>query len=357
MEQAFKHSIPEITKPYASSWQAPSNIAFIKYWGKKALQKPVNASLSMTLNQAVTTTTVRVVPAKERSITFSFEGKAQQDFLPKIEAFFQRISPYLPWVSKAAFTIDSNNSFPHSAGIASSASSMAALALAVNDIDRQHNGLATDELFYKKASFLARLASGSASRSVYGGYAVWGSHPLLSNTSDEYAVAMNDVPHPLFQKLHDDILLISSKPKAVSSSQGHSLMNRHPFLQGRISQAEKNFERIYHSMKNGDMDTFIEIVENEALTLHGLMMSSQKAFTLLEPETLSVINEIRAFRKQTHIPLCFTLDAGPNVHLIYPEMYQDQVKPFVTESLIRFCNNKLVLHDYIGKGPRKIEMI
>jgi|AntRauTorcE11898_2_1112593.scaffolds.fasta_scaffold00139_23 diphosphomevalonate decarboxylase len=356
MKEIFLHSADvQLTKPLATSWLAPSNIAFIKYWGKKEVQLPVNASLSMTLQNALTTTSLQAVPADKRSVSFFFEGSERPDFLSKIETFFQRISNYIPWINNAAFTIKSSNSFPHSAGIASSASAMAALALALADADAQLTGQPLDDTFYRKASFLARLASGSAARSVYGGYAAWGSHAHLSSSSDEYAVAINEAVHPRFKQMHDDILLINKQPKAISSSAGHQLMQQHPFLQGRISQANKNFERLCYAMTQGDLDVFAEIVENEAFTLHALMMSSEKSFSLLHPNTLLAIHEIRAFRKQTGIPLCFTLDAGPNVHLIYPEMYYDKVKPFVTESLTRLCTGETILYDNIGKGPRKIE--
>src|SRR5690606_10125945 len=147
------------------SWQAPSNIALVKYWGKGRDQIPANASISLTLDRAATTTTVASAKRDIRggfSFELSFEGRPNEDFKPKIKVFFERIAAYLPFLADYHFDIRTNNSFPHSSGIASSASGMAALALCLMDIERQLvPGMATAD-FQRKASFLARLGSGSA---------------------------------------------------------------------------------------------------------------------------------------------------------------------------------------------------
>ncbi len=343
-----------IKSDYRSVWQAPSNIALVKYWGKKALQQPINASLSMTLSKAATKTMVEVTPADQRTISFSFEGKQKPEFIPKIDQFFRRIEEYCPWINHAAFTIKSENTFPHSAGIASSASSMAALALALTDIDRQLDPEKGEEDFLMKASFLARLASGSASRSVYGGYSVWGLHPEFSHSSDSYAIGYKQI-HPVFETFHDDVLITDSQPKAVSSTAGHELMNHHPFLKGRISQADKNIRELSKALQDGDLNAFIKITENEALTLHGLMMSSEKSFTLMKPKTLAIIEAVRDFRKQSDVPVCFTLDAGPNVHLLYPDKVKERVQQFIKDALLHYCENRFYLEDMTGVGPQKLE--
>ncbi len=347
-------NILEINSAYRAVWQAPSNIALVKYWGKKALQQPVNASLSMTLSKAASKTSVEVRPSEQRTISFSFEGKQKPEFIPKIDQFFKRIENYCPWINRAAFTIKSENTFPHSAGIASSASSMAALALALTDIDEQLNPGKGDEDFLMKASFLARLASGSASRSVYGGYSVWGLHPEFSRSSDTYAIGYEKI-HPVFESFHDDVLITDSQPKAVSSTAGHGLMNNHPFLEGRIAQADKNIRELATALQDGDLNRFIEITENEALTLHGLMMSSEKSFMLIKPTTLAIIKAVRNFRKQSDVPVCFTLDAGPNVHLLYPDKAKEKVQQFIKDELLQYCENQFYLEDITGAGPKKQE--
>lgn len=349
-------NISKINSAYRAVWQAPSNIALVKYWGKKATQQPVNSSLSMALSKASTKTSVEITPAYHRSISFSFEEKQKPEFVPKIEQFFSRIEEYCPWIKYASFTIKSKNTFPHSAGIASSASSMAALALAITDIDQQLLPEKGSEDFLIKASFLARLASGSASRSVYGGYSVWGLHPHFSGSSDSFAIAYKKI-HPVFETYHDDVLITDSKPKSVSSTAGHELMGNHPFRDGRIAQAEKNIRELAKALEQGNLESFIEITENEALTLHGLMMSSEESFTLMKPKTLAIIEAVRNFRKQSDVPLCFTLDAGPNVHLLYPDKVKEKVQQFIKGELLQYCENQFYLEDITGKGPKKIRTL
>src|SRR5690554_3452616 len=121
------------------SWQAPSNIALVKYWGKKQGQIPANPSVSLTLSDCKTITQVEFLKKENTnafSFDFLFEGSPKPDFHPKIEQFFERIEPYLPFLKHYHFTIDSKNTFPHSSGIASSASAMAALSLCLIDIEQ-----------------------------------------------------------------------------------------------------------------------------------------------------------------------------------------------------------------------------
>src|SRR5690606_20892331 len=174
-----------IPKPYHSklgsgkvAWESPSNIALVKYWGKKQHQIPANPSISFTLSDCKTITEVAFVKKEgldNFSFDFLFEGKPKADFHPKLEQYFQRIERYLPFLKSYHFTIDSKNTFPHSSGIASSASAMAALSLCLMDIEREFTEI-SDDFFYRKASFLARLGSGSACRSIKGNPIVWGKH-------------------------------------------------------------------------------------------------------------------------------------------------------------------------------------
>ena len=173
----------DYNKPLQSgtvTWQAPSNIALVKYWGKKDNQIPQNPSISFTLSNCKTITTLHFQP-KESNNNFEFEifldGQKQDSFKSKIETFFTRVEHYLPFIKNYKFKIETENTFPHSSGIASSASGMSALALCLLDIEQQLlNEKHTDEMFNKKASFLARLGSGSACRSIAGDLVVWGKH-------------------------------------------------------------------------------------------------------------------------------------------------------------------------------------
>lgn len=95
-------------------------------------------------------------------------------------------------------------------------------------------------------------------------------------------------------------------------------------------------------------------MKKEALTLHALMMASKPPYILMHPNTLEVINKIRTFRQENNVPVYFTLDAGPNVHILYPHNVKDMVTHFIEEELVYLCENGRVIHDNVGKGPRKI---
>ena len=178
------------------TFKAPSNIALVKYWGKKGEQLPANPSISFTLSHCYTETSIAYQRRSASSIAanapfsfdFSFDGQPKPSFHPKIEAFFARIAPYLPFLTDYHFSIHSHNSFPHSSGIASSASAMAALSVCLMQVARELGHTYSEEEFWQKASFLARLGSGSACRSVKGSIVVWGQHPSIEGSSDDYGI-------------------------------------------------------------------------------------------------------------------------------------------------------------------------
>ena len=149
-----------------SSWRSPSNIALVKYWGKRENQIPANPSISFTLNSCFTTTLVSYEKLKEKqhqfSFDFFFEGSPKEEFKPKIQTFLSRIEVYLPFLKEYHLVIESSNSFPHSSGIASSASGMSALALCLMDMEKEQNPTINPDFFNQIASFLARFGSGSA---------------------------------------------------------------------------------------------------------------------------------------------------------------------------------------------------
>ncbi|WP_298155806.1 diphosphomevalonate decarboxylase [Flavobacterium sp.] len=336
---------------------APSNIALVKYWGKKEHQIPANPSLSFTLNHCKTITTLAFSKkdnADEFSFDLLFEGKPKEDFKPKIQKFFQRIEVYMPFLKTFHFTIDTQNTFPHSSGIASSASGMAALAVALMQIERQLNPEMDDKHFNQKASFLARLGSGSACRSIKGSAVIWGKHADFSESSDLYGVEFPFPIHEHFKNYQDTILLVDKGKKEVSSSVGHDLMHGHPFAEQRFSQAHHNLHHLSTVMQNGNLSDFVNIVESEALTLHAMMMTSMPYFILMKPNTLEIINHIWKFRRETGIPVCFTLDAGANVHVLYPENVSVEVLSFIKKDLVGYCENGQYICDSIGQGSKLI---
>ena len=142
--------------PYESNWEAPSNIALIKYWGKKNLQIPKNPSLSFTLDKSVTRTSIRFEPSKSGKFNFKFffNDSLKPDFDDKLHVFFDRIKKYVCWITNYELTIKSINTFPHSSGIASSASAMAALSLAIMDLESYLFNFEKNDFFFTKASFL-----------------------------------------------------------------------------------------------------------------------------------------------------------------------------------------------------------
>jgi diphosphomevalonate decarboxylase len=339
------------------TWSAPSNIALVKYWGKKENQVPANPSISFTLSDCKTITTLSFKKTENTgkfSFDLLFEGQSKESFRPKIEKFFERIEAYLPFLKEYHFTIDTKNTFPHSSGIASSASGMAALAINLMSLERGLNPEMTDAYFYKKASFLARLGSGSACRSIKGSVVVWGEHNEISGSSDLFGVAFPETVHDVFKTYQDTILLVDKGEKQVSSTLGHDLMHGHPYAERRFEQAHENLSALKEALIKGDLDKFIAITESEALTLHAMMMTSQPYFILMKPNTLQIINAVWKFRQETQLPICFTLDAGANVHLLYPENVSEQVLQFITAELLGYCQNSQYICDKTGTGVQAL---
>jgi diphosphomevalonate decarboxylase len=332
---------------------APSNIALVKYWGKKDHQIPANPSVSFTLN-ACKTITKLAFAKKQNDGTFSFdllfEGKPKEDFKPKIQKFLERIEIYLPFLKDYHFTIDTENTFPHSSGIASSASGMAALAMNLMSLEKALNPKMTDAYFYQKASLLARLGSGSACRSIKGSIVVWGNQVNIKGSSDLFGMEYPYAIHAIFKNFQDTILLVDKGEKQVSSTVGHELMHNHPFAERRFAQAHENLDQLITIFESGNLEAFIKIVESEALTLHAMMMTSMPYFILMKPNTLSIINAIWKFRNETSIPVCFTLDAGANVHVLYPNHSKEKVLQFIKDELVGYCQNGQYICDEIGIG-------
>jgi len=346
-----------LSEAVSVTWQSPSNIALVKYWGKTGRQLPVNPSLSMTLSNACTVTKLTASPRKKEGsveLDLLFDDKPNAVFGERMSMFLASITEYYPWLEQVSLKLETKNTFPHSAGIASSASAFSALALCLCSLDNEFLGILLDESeFRSKASYIARLGSGSACRSLFPGLTLWGLTKSLHGSSDMLAVPVPEV-HPVFTTLRDTIIIVNSREKPVSSTEGHSRMNGHAFAEARVKQAKKNTSELLHILKTGDKKNFIRIVENEALTLHALMMTSDNGFMLMEPETVRIIRKVQEFRKETGLHVCFTLDAGPNVHLLYFEDEIEQVNKLIVEDLIKNNKQNTRIDDFYGKGPVKL---
>lgn len=347
-------SLPE-SGNYA--WKSPSNIALVKYWGKSEPQIPKNASLSFTLSQSHTVTRIffeKKTASEERRLEIFLDGALKDSFRPKVAGFIERINAYVPYLDFYHISVQTHNTFPHSSGIASSASGLSAISLCIMSLEKELNPGMSDSSFKQKASFLSRLGSGSACRSIEGEIVVWGKHASVQNSSDLIGVKVTDDIHPVFHQFQDTILLVDEGEKEVSSSLGHNLMIDHPYAKERFKQANENLKKLLPVLSSGDLDEFNRIVESEALSLHAMMMTSQPSFILMKPNTLNIIEKIREFRNKSHIDLCFTLDAGANVHVLYPKKNTKSVEAFITSELAPLCQNKKYITDESGPGAEQI---
>lgn len=336
-------------------WEAPSNIALVKYWGKKGDQIPANPSLSLTLANSKTVTILnwkkrktKLLSTEPVSFSYFFEGRENTDFSYKVGLYLEKLRPIFPEFEFFDLEFNSNNTFPHSSGIASSASSMAALALCLGDF---HSSVKGEDFTREKMSSLARQASGSASRSLAGPMMSWG------EISDDYASAVDlSEIHHSFHGLRNAILLVDDREKTISSRMGHKTMQDHPYAPVRYQKAWKNFAQIKEALKKGDWELFSHIVEGEALELHALMLSAESPYCLLRPGSLWAIEKIKSVGvKERGLLLTFTIDAGPNIHLLYPKSAELKVKSFIEEEIAPHSDMvKNIIFDEMGEGPKKL---
>ena len=356
-DQFIAKSTLKFVETASFTWQTPSNIALVKYWGKSNPQIPKNASISFTLNNCHTITRVDFIK-KEKSdeVVFNlfFEGKQKDEFKPKIAEFFKRVQSYCPYILEYEMTINSENSFPHSSGIASSASGLSAIAMCLMSLEKELNPNLSVDKIHKKASFLARLGSGSASRSIEGPLVVWGNHPEIEGSSDLFGIQFPYKVHPFFENYQDVILLVDKGEKQVSSTIGHNLMHKHPFAENRFLQANENLSKMSKILQEGNSKDFINLVESEALTLHAMMLTSNPYFILMKPNTLEIINKVWEYRQENSSNICFTLDAGANVHVLFPENEKENILQFIDNQLSKYCQKNHYICDTVGFGAKRL---
>ena len=344
--------------PGAVTFQAPSNIALVKYWGKHGRQLPRNPNASFTLTEARTVTTLEWTRRTGRttsseggvSVELFYDGAPKPAFAARVQQYFGSLTDIYPFLSQLHWTVRTRNTFPHGAGIASSASAMAALAMGLVAFERASFGDSlTEEEYQRKASYLARLGSGSAARSVFAKAAAWGQSASLAGSSDEYAVGLDHRLAPVFHDYRDTILLVSSEEKSVSSTAGHGLMEGQAYAKTRYALANQRFERLLQILEQGELDDFCELVEADALDLHALMMQSTPPYLLVEPGTIAIIKAVQRFRKTSGLPVCFTLDAGPNVHLLYPASVKAEVDEWLAAEVMKWAPGGRI-EDRVGEG-------
>jgi diphosphomevalonate decarboxylase len=288
--------------PLIATARSCANIALIKYWGNRddALHLPSSGSISMNLDGLTTTTTVRFDESLAAD-RLTINGQSASG--PALE----RVSQHLGRIRELAglrahADVVSDNTFPVGVGLASSASAFAALTLAACAAA----GLTLPE---RELTTLARLGSGSACRSVPTGFVEWlPGHDHASSYAESIAP-------PDHWGLVDLIAIISQAHKPVGSLQGHRLATTSPFQAARLADAPRRLDLCRSALLARDFETLAGIVEQDALMMHAVMLTSTPLLVYLLPATLHVIQTAHAWRAEGY-PVFFTIDAGPNVHLI-----------------------------------------
>jgi diphosphomevalonate decarboxylase len=281
---------------------AHPNIAFIKYWGDvdPKLRIPANGSISMNLDQLFTRTTVRVDLGINQDIFYLNNKIVSGQAYIRVKDFLSAIRN----LSGKSFFFDirSTNNFPTGVGIASSASGFASLALAVTK--------ACDlELNQEELSIIARLGSGSACRSIPAGFVEW------QAGSDHYSSFATSIAPAEHWDLIDCIVIVDDKPKKVGSTQGHALASSSPLQEARLQQVAHNLMQCRQAILQRDFEKLAEVIELDSNLMHAVMMTSKPPLFYWLPTTLSIMEETRTWRAKGW-GVCYTIDAGPNIHLI-----------------------------------------
>ncbi len=289
--------------PMKATAVAPANIAFIKYWGKKDdnLRLPLNLSISMNLSEAYTTTTVEFSSGIDMD---TIEG-------PFTEREVQRMVNHLDRIRKIANStlrakVMTKNSFPKGAGIASSASGFAALTVAATAA----LGLKPSE---KELSILARLGSGSACRSIPDGFVLWEEGPPVGGSS-ETSYAHSLYPSDWWD-LRDIVVVVASQPKDIGSTSGMENVLTSPLLDARLAAIPRRIARVKKALEQKDIHMLGEVIEEDCLDMHAVMQSQKPSLNYWTDETKQIMDSVRQWRKGG-LAVYFTIDAGPNVHLI-----------------------------------------
>jgi len=335
---------------------APANIALVKYWGARDIARvvPFNPSISMTLEVCRSTTTVEPIPLPVSATAErpNVPGEGDEIWLvedgariPAPAAFATRIEGHLEVLRRRTgtgehFRVATSNSFPAAAGLASSASGFAALACAVV------RALEIPEETVDDLSVLARLSgSGSAARSVLGGYVEWpGDGMPEGSAGDGPARQLAPAGH---WDLRDVIALVQDGAKEVSSLEGHRRAPGSPHFTRRLECLPERLAGIRRAIAERDAETLGRLLEQDAIDLHAIAMTSEPPIFYWRPATLAVLEEVRALRRTGHAAW-YTMDAGANVHVLCGPRDEDAV----AERLASIAGVHGVIRDRAGDGPR-----
>ena len=321
-----------------TTYRAYTNIALIKYWGKrnKELFLPVTSSLSLTLDQFYTETTLEW-NTQSNEDTFTLDGQIQDiNAIEKVSRFINMFRD-LSGIHRPVH-VNSTNHVPTAAGLASSASAFAALASACNDLFETN-------LSNKELSTYARRGSGSATRSLFGGFTVW--HKGIGNESDSSFAEMLDEADWDIGML---VVMINKEQKKISSRVGmEHTIETSPFYKLWPETVAEDLEAIIPAIENKDFPTIGQIAEHNAMKMHATIIAADPSMTYWEPESLTAMNIVRDLR-EAGIPCYFTMDAGPNVKVLCRLSQAEEIKKAFEK---HFSSDRLVITGP-GKGPHKI---
>lgn len=352
---------------------APSNIAFVKYWGKNLIQYqvPDNPSVSLTLENFRSTTQVTVlgrffpeneipdfVPPhefyltdanqliqrkrEEHSVQCAASGTQATQQRPmnqlgnKLNTFLNQILS--PFATDVGLKIESHNNFPTACGLASSASGMAALCMAIANLLNLEKHFSKSELQYWLAQW-ARMGSGSAIRSVCleknSQFVSWELEQKKSQSEkiqpDDQIIqsTIKNLPyHKNWTQLKHCVFVLSTDEKTTSSSDGHRVAHTSPLHQIRVNHVTTHFKQFKDALKNFDFDFVASFTENDALSMHAVMQTSTPSAIYLTKEVADVIAKFIQFRAKEKIKAFWTLDAGPNIHFLYLSPYRKKMMKF-----------------------------
>jgi len=315
---------------------APSNIAFIKYWGRKddTLRLPENGSISMNLSNLLTTTTVEFSKDFKKDSVI-IDNQEEQNEQKRVIKHLDRIRKLAKINYKAK--VVSKNNFPTSTGLSSSASGFAALTVAAT----KAAGLNLSE---KELSILARQGSGSACRSIPDGFVEW-----LDGDRNETSYAVSIFP-PNYWDIVDIVAIVSDDKKAVPTSEGQKLAASSPFFEVRLSHIKDKIEKIKKSIRERNFVKFGELVEAEALELHAIMLTSNPSLLYWLPGTVEMMRFIRKLR-QDGLPVYFTVNTGQDIHLIA----QEQNSQVLIKKLKELDIVKEIIKNKSSEGTRLVE--
>ncbi len=319
-----------------SSAVANPNIALIKYWGNcdPHTRIPANGSISMNLDGLYS------------RVDVSFDPDLLGDELvlngePTTGKALLRVSQHLSQVRHLARVetfahVDGSNNFPMGAGIASSASAFAALSLAAT----KAAGL---DLSERELSRLARQGSGSACRSIPGGFVEW---QMAGCEEDSYAFSIAPPEH---WDLMDCIAIVSREHKATGSTEGHNLAYTSPLQVARVDDAPRRLDICRRAIMERDFEALAEVVELDSNQMHAVMMTSEPPLLYWQPATIAIMQAVRIWREEG-LPAFYTIDAGPNVHVICPTSYQEHI----TRKLTGIHGVQEVINAGVA-GPARLE--